>query len=103
MGLTLARGALTRISKTARSGPGLREAGRHRAKVGGVEAVPRGRLAHDLPEGPPEAAEAREADLQADLAHAELGLPEQEHRPLDPPALEIAVRGLPRTWRGRCG
>src|SRR5215213_6126051 len=94
MRVTLARDARSRFSKTARSRPRPREARGNGAQVGGLEAVARGGLPDDLTEGAPEAADAREPDLQADLAHAKLGLSEHEHRPLDPPALEVAVRRL---------
>src|SRR5215210_1090136 len=91
MGLTLAPAALTRFSKTARSRPGSREAGWNGAQVNGLAAVLSRGLAHDFAERPPEAADAREADIQADLAHAEVALPQHEHRALHSPALEIAV------------
>src|SRR5215216_618632 len=94
MQVTLARRALARFSKTARSCPGPREAGGHGPEVRGPHAVRGRRLAHDLAEGPPEAAEAREAHIEADLAHAPVRLSQEEHRPLDPPALEVAVRRL---------
>src|SRR5215208_483491 len=83
-----------RFSETARSRPRAREAGRNRAEVGGAATIGRRRLTDDRPERPAEGAEAREADVEADLAHLALGLAQEEHRPLDPPALEVAVRGL---------
>src|SRR5215210_4814717 len=82
-----------RFSKTARSRPRHREAVRDRFRVRSTAVIGR-RFAHDLAEGPAERAEAREAHVEADLGDAAVGLPEQEHRPLDPPALEVAVRGL---------
>src|SRR5215211_2521014 len=83
-----------RFSETARSRPRAREAGRNRAEVGGAAAVGRRRLADDGPERPAEGAEARKADVEADLAHLAAGLAQEEHRPLDAPALEVAMRGL---------
>ena len=38
--------------------------------------------------------EAGEADVEADLGDAAVGLAQQEHRPLDPAALQVAVRRL---------
>src|SRR6476620_2280938 len=56
--------------------------------------VPGWRLADDLPEHPAERPQAGEADVEADVGHAAVGLAEQEHRALDPPPLQIAVRCL---------
>jgi hypothetical protein len=52
------------------------------------------RLADDRPEGPAERSEAREADVEADVRDAALGLAEEEHRPLNAPALQVAVGRL---------
>src|SRR5215210_3084713 len=95
MRATLTGAAPVRFSKTARSRPFLREATRDAAQVGGPPAVGRRRVADDRLEGPAEGAEAVEADVQADLAHAPVGLPQKEHRALDPPPLEVPVGGLP--------
>src|SRR5262245_8871244 len=81
----------TRFSKTARSRPRLREAGGHRAQICRPLAVRRRRLADDLVKRAAERAEAGEADVQADVAHAALGLAQHEHRTLHPPALEITM------------
>src|ERR671919_1004142 len=83
-----------RFSKTARSRPGLHEAGRDGSEVGGPPPIGRRRLADDVGEGPAERAQAREAHVEADLGYAAVGLPEQEHRPLDPAALQVAMRRL---------
>src|SRR5512133_3601580 len=81
------------FSKTARSRPGHREAVRD--VVGDrALAIGRGRLADDRAEGPAERPEAREADVEADVGDAAIGLHEQEHRALDPPTLQVAVRRL---------
>ena len=52
------------------------------------------RLADDVAERPAERPQAGEPDVEADVGHAAVGLAQQEHRPLDPPALQIAVRRL---------
>src|SRR3954470_20317169 len=93
MGAKLVHAARIRFSETARSRPGHAEAGRGR-RHGGAPAVLGGRFADDVAERPAERAEAREADVEADLGHAAVGLAEQEHRALDAAALEVAVRGL---------
>ena len=66
---------------------------RHGSTCGAV-AVRARRLADDRAERPAERAEAREADVEADLGDAALGLAQHEHRPLDAAALEVAVRRL---------
>src|SRR4051812_18243107 len=81
------------FSKTARPRP------RHREAVGdglGVDArAVRGRrLADDGMEGAAEGPEAPEADVEADVGDAAVGLAQQEHRALDPAALEVAVGRL---------
>src|SRR5215210_7039084 len=83
-----------RFSKTARSRPRLRKAGRDGSEVGGTPPIGGRRLADDVRECPAESPEAREANVEADLGHAAVGLPEQEHRSLDPAALQVAVRRL---------
>src|SRR3954452_5939556 len=57
-------------------------------------AVVRRRLADDLAERPAERPQAREADIETDVGDAPIRLAEQEHRPLDPAPLEVAVRRL---------
>src|SRR5262249_12865205 len=57
-------------------------------------AVARRRLPDDLPERPAEGPEAGEADVEADVGDAAVGLPQQEHRALYPPPLQVAVRRL---------
>src|SRR5262245_65243823 len=94
MGATLPGCAPSGFSKTARSHPCLREAGRDRAEVGRLPAIPARRLPDELGEGPRERAEAAKADVEADLGDAPIRLPQQEHRPLDTSALEVAMRRL---------
>src|SRR3954453_14549131 len=81
------------FSETARSRPGHREARRDELGVAARAVGGRG-LADDLAERPAERAQAREADVEADLGDAAIGLPQQRHRPLDAAALQVAVRGL---------
>src|SRR5918995_3649137 len=83
-----------RFSETARSRPGLHEAGRDGSEVRRSPPIGRRWLADDVGEGPAERAQAREAHVEADLGHAAVGLPEQEHRPLDPAALQVTMRRL---------
>src|SRR4051812_22393531 len=87
------RGALV-FSETARSRDAHRKAVGHGLGRARREPVLAGRLPHDRLEGPAERAEAREADVEADLGHAALGLTEQEHGALDAAALQVAVRRL---------
>src|SRR6266849_4519213 len=81
------------FSKTARSHVGHREAARHRFDLGAL-AIFAGRDADDVTKCAAEGAEAVEADIEADVGDASLGLAQLEHRALDPPALEVAVRRL---------
>ena len=67
--------------------------GRHDRAV--TLAVVRGRLPDDLVEHAAEGPEAREADVEADVGDAAVGLAQQEHRPFHPPPLQVAVRRLP--------
>src|SRR5215210_4860030 len=60
-----------------------------------TQAVARRRLADDLAEGAAECAQAREADVEADVRDAAVRLAQEEHRALDAPPLEVAVRRLP--------
>src|SRR4051794_17184194 len=94
MRATLADRTTPRFSETARSRPGSRETRGHGAQVCGLLAVRGRRRADDLAEGPAERAETRKAHVEADLGHAAVGLPEQEHRPLHSAALQIAVGRL---------
>ena len=50
--------------------------------------------ADDRAERPAEGAQAGEADVEADVGDAPIGLAQQEHRPLYPPPLQVAVRRL---------
>src|SRR5689334_24968708 len=82
-----------RFSKTAGSHP------RHREARRGVDddapgAVFRGVLADDVAESAAERAEAGKPDLEADVGDASLRFAQQEHRPLNAPALQVAVRRL---------
>jgi effector-binding domain-containing protein len=52
-------------------------------------------LADDVVEGPAEGPEAGEPDVQADIRDAAVRLAQQEHGPLHPATLQVAVRGLP--------
>src|SRR5262245_32838770 len=84
-----------RFSKIAAwSRPRHREARRHGDGLAARAELAR-RLAHDLAERTAERPEAEEADVEADLGHAALGLAQEEHRALDAAALEVAVRRLP--------
>src|SRR5215831_18625313 len=87
-------------SETARSHPHARRQpgprGSHLEAVGRFDrlvphSVLRWRLADDGPERPAEGPQAREADVVANVGDAPLGLAQQEHRPLDPATLEVAV------------
>src|SRR3954469_23774034 len=93
MRATLIARTLLGFSETARSRPRHGEA---RGDAHGRRRRPvfRGRFADDRPERPAERPQAAEADVEADLGDAAIGLHEQEHRPLDAPALEVAVRRL---------
>src|SRR5882724_465982 len=57
-------------------------------------AVAGRRLANYHPERPAEGAKAGEADVKTDLGDAAAGLPQQKHRALDSPPLQVAVRRL---------
>src|SRR5918912_1243655 len=94
MRATLPSAAPLRFSETARSRPRLREAARHPAQVGRPPAVGGRRIADDRLERAAERAEAREADVEADVADAAVGLAQEEHRALDAPPLEVAMRRL---------
>ena len=71
----------------------LEAVGRHHRPMPG--AVARRRLADDLPERAAEGPQAGEADVEADVGDAAVGLAQQEHRALHPPPLQVAVRRLP--------
>src|SRR3954451_5977615 len=94
MGPKLVEAPPIRFSETARSRPGHAEAGR-RGRHGRGLAVLARRLADDDAERAAERAEAPEADVDGDLGHAAVGLAQQEHRALDAPALQVAMRRLP--------
>src|SRR5215204_7112464 len=91
---TLGRCLDSHFSETARSDPGHGEAGRHGVRLRGLLAEGRRRPTHDLPEGTAERAEAGEADGEADVGHAAVGVAEQGHRPFRPPTLQVAVGRL---------
>src|SRR5436853_3840591 len=84
------------FSKTARSCPGHRETVRHGHDRAAL-AVGRRRLANDCLKTAAERAQAVEAHVEADVGHASIGGTQQEHRPLDPAALEIAVWRLAKS------
>src|SRR5258708_9393669 len=95
------------FSKTARSHPGHRKAGRHGKNELAI-AIFGGGVTHDIRERPAESAKASKADIETDIRDAPLSLPEQEHRALDPPSLQVAMRRLPergleRPHEGRLG
>src|SRR4029450_13567253 len=93
MTATLTTSHRPRFSGTARSRPRPHEAVGDRD---GDRALPvrAGRLAEDRTERPAERPEAREADVEADLTHAAIGLAQEESRALDAAALQVAVRRL---------
>src|SRR3954451_7661768 len=93
MGAKLFHAPPIRFSETARSRPGHAEAGR-RGPDGRAPAVLAPRLADDGAGRAAECAEAGEADVEADLGDAAVRLAQEEHRALDAPALQIAVRRL---------
>src|SRR5256885_4544557 len=78
------------FSKTARSCPGHREAGRDGLDRPAL-AVDGRRLADDLLKAAAEGSQAVEANVEAGVRYAAVGRPQQEHRPLDPAALKVAV------------
>src|ERR1700687_2622133 len=79
------------FSETARSHPAHREAGRHGKDQLAISVFSRS-VADDFGEGPAEGTQAVEANVHANVRDASLGLSEQEHRALDAPALQVAVR-----------
>src|SRR6266853_3278604 len=81
------------FSKTARSHPGHREAGRYRKNELAIAIFGR-RVTHDVRERPAESAKAPKPNIQADVRDAPLSLPQQEHRALDPPSLQVAMGRL---------
>src|SRR5438445_9717293 len=83
-------GAATRrgFSKTAGSHIGHREAARHSFDLGAIAILARAHT-DDFPKCTAEGPEAIEADIEADIGDASLGLAQLEHRALDPPALEV--------------
>src|SRR5947199_6674777 len=81
------------FSKTARSGPCQREAGRD-GDDRPAPTVPGWWLADDVAKAPAKGAQAGEPHVQADVRHAPVGRAQQEHGSFDPPALEVAVRRL---------
>src|SRR5262245_60057992 len=94
MSARLAPAPAVRFSKTARSRPRLHEARRDGLEVRGPPSVGARRLTHDGGEGPTERPQTREADVEADLGDTAVGLPQHEHRPLNPTALQVPMRRL---------
>src|SRR2546423_1845497 len=86
-----------RFSKTAvspaRPHVGHRETGR-RPYRGGARSIVRWIDADDVSKRPAEGAQAHEADVEAYIGDGTFCLAQQEHRPLDTPALEVSVRRL---------
>jgi hypothetical protein len=78
------------FSKTARSRPSHHEAGWNRLN-GAALPVHRRSFAHDLAEVSAECAQAGKSHIQANVGDTSVGRSKQEHRPLDPPSLEIPV------------
>src|SRR5215207_441515 len=104
MGVTLRRSVVIRFSETAvlrfaaRARPGHDDTCGHvargaRAGAPGGAVGARGHPDHAA-EGPAEAAQAREPDVEADLRDRLLGLAQQRHRALEPASLQVAVRRL---------
>src|SRR2546430_10266622 len=93
MAPTLMDGRRHVFSETARSRPRHREAARDGLRVRPLAVLAR-RLPDDRPERAAERAEAREANVEADLGHAPMGLAQQEHRPPDTATLQVAIRYL---------
>src|SRR5258708_38516761 len=88
------------FSKPARSHAWHREAGRDGKNELAIAIFGR-RIAHDIRERPAESAEASKPNIQTDIRDAPLSFPQQEHRALDPPSLQVAMgrlaeRGLER-------
>jgi hypothetical protein len=57
-----------------------------------AEPVMGRRLADNVAEGPAERAQAGEANVEANVGDASVGLAQQEHRSLDPAPLQIVMR-----------
>ena len=81
------------VSKTARPRPGHHEAGRHGRHLSLLPEAG-GRFADDFVKRTTERAEAAETDVEADVGDAAVRRSQQEHRPLDAPALQVAVGRL---------
>src|SRR4029077_5423415 len=81
------------FSKTARSHPGHREAGRDGKNELAIAIFGRG-VANDVRERAAESAEAAKPNIETDVRAAPLSLPQQEHRTLHPPALKVPMRCL---------
>src|SRR5256884_6735795 len=106
MGMTLMLGGRRcgGVSKTARSRrhrrhyrprrPHLVAVGGHHRSI--PHAIARRRLADDVPERAAEGPSAREADVEAYVGDAALGLTQQEHRTPHPPPLQDTAPGLPQ-------
>ena len=84
------------FSKTARSHPGHREAGRHGKNEFAIAI--RGRsVTNDFCERPAESTEASETNIETDIRDTAWSLPKQEHRPFHPPALQETMRSLAKS------
>src|ERR1700686_1268912 len=90
------------FSKTAGSCPGHREAVRNGHDRAALPVRCR-RLADDCLKSTAQGAQAVEADVEADVGHAAIGRPQQEHCPLNATALEIAVWRLTEGPAKRAG
>src|ERR1700680_453165 len=84
---------LGRFSKTARSHPCHGETRGHWSHRA-APSMRRRSLADDLSESAAEGAQAAEAHVKTNVGDIEIGPSQQIHRPLHPPALQIAVRCL---------
>src|SRR6516164_5281921 len=81
--------------RPARPGHDHRLAGGHATELLVIAgAVHRRRLADELSEAGGEGAEARTADRETDLRHAQVAATQQRLRPLDAPGHEVRVRRL---------
>src|SRR5260370_42695953 len=101
-GPTLDDVARAGFSKTARTCPGHREAGRDRHDRPAL-AVGAWRLADNVAETPTECAQTVEADVEADGRHATAGRAQGEHGALNPPALGVPGWGVAKRRTKRSG
>src|ERR1700682_428014 len=92
----LGAGLGLRFSKTARSHPGHREAGRHGKHELAIAIFGRS-VTHDFCERPAESTETSKTNIETDIRDTAWSLPKQEHRPLHPPALQETMRRLAKS------